>query len=104
MVSEVYRIKQVPTPSFTFSHLADAKPSHERGLEHKRFRKRHHILHWMFDKSRPHYLYRNLALLSFKLANLSITFPSQQPAYSQVHSGLFWMFPYTQMLSQCTVK
>src|SRR4029434_1396611 len=59
MVSEVYRIKQVPTPS------------HERGLEHKRFRKRHHILHWVFDKSRPHYLYRNVALLSFKLANLT---------------------------------
>ena len=32
MVSEVYRIKQVPTPS------------HERGLEHKSFRKRDHRL------------------------------------------------------------
>src|SRR4029434_7319444 len=44
---------------------------HMRGLEHKRFRKRYHILHWVFDKSRPHYLYRNLALLYFKFANLT---------------------------------
>src|SRR4029434_4502650 len=86
MVSEVYRIKQVPTPSFTFSHLADAKPSHERGLEHKRFRKRYHILHWVFDKSRPHYLLRNVALLSFKLANLT----NFSLTTASIQSSSFW--------------